>query len=171
MSELAGEQARRAAASGLCWLWLTVIVLVTDQLTKAWVSASFSLYERLHLLPFLDITRVHNRGAAFSFLSSAAGWQRWFFSALALAVSLMIVIWLRRLPSGQRRLAAGLAFVLGGALGNLWDRLQHGYVVDFIDVYYGNWHWPAFNVADSAITVGAALLILDALAARRRGGV
>jgi signal peptidase II len=178
MTAPAGAHSGRAAVttgrgwtSGLRWLWLTGVVLVLDQLTKAWVSASFSLYERINVLPFLDITRVHNRGAAFSFLSTAAGWQRWFFAALALAVSVMIVVWLRRLPAGQRLLAASLALVLGGALGNLWDRLQLGYVIDFIDVYYGSWHWPAFNVADSAITVGAALLILDALAGRRRGGV
>lgn len=161
----------RRRASALRWLWLTGVVLALDQLTKVWVSASFSLYERINVLPLLDITRVHNRGAAFSFLSSASGWQRWFFAALALAVSVMIVVWLRRLAPGQHRLAAGLALVLGGALGNLWDRLLHGYVVDFIDVYYQDWHWPAFNLADSAITIGAALLILDALAARRRGGV
>lgn len=178
MTEPAGAQADRPAAAGgrgrtggLRWLWLAGVVLALDRITKAWVSASFSLYERIDVLPFLDITRVHNRGAAFSFLSTASGWQRWFFAGLALAVSVMIVVWLRRLPADQRRLAASLALVLGGALGNLWDRLQLGYVVDFIDVYYGDWHWPAFNVADSAITVGAALLILDALATRRRGGV
>ncbi len=160
-----------ARAGSLRWLWLTGAVLVLDQLTKAWIAATLSLYERIPLLPFLDITRVHNRGAAFSFLSTAAGWQRWFFTALAFAVSVAILVWLRRLPGSQRRLAAGLALVLGGALGNLWDRLQHGYVVDFIDVYYGGWHWPAFNVADSAISIGAALLILDALAVRKRGEV
>lgn len=160
-----------ARARGLRWLWLTGAVLALDQLTKAWIAATLSLYERIPLLPFLDIIRVHNRGAAFSFLSTAAGWQRWFFTALALAVSVAILVWLRRLPGGQRRLAAGLALVLGGALGNLWDRLQYGYVVDFIDVYYGGWHWPAFNVADSAISIGAALLILDALAVRKRGEV
>lgn len=158
-------------AGGLRWLWLTGIVLISDQITKAWVTASLGLYERINVIPFLDITRVHNRGAAFSFLSTASGWQRWFFAALALAVSVLIVVWLRRLPPGQRTLSAGLTLILGGALGNLWDRLQLGYVVDFIDVYYQAWHWPAFNVADSAITVGAALLILDALAVRRRGGV
>ena len=158
-------------ACGLRWLWLTGVVLIFDQITKAWIAASLSLYDRIELLSFLNITRVHNRGAAFSFLSTASGWQRWFFTVLAFAVSVMILLWLRRLPAGQQRLAAGLALVLGGALGNLWDRLQFGYVVDFIDVYYGNWHWPAFNVADSAITIGAVLLILDALAARKRGGV
>jgi signal peptidase II len=174
MTDPAGVQPGEASVAGgrgLRWLWLAGIVLAFDQLIKAWVSASLSLYERFNVLPFLDITRVHNRGAAFSFLSTASGWQRWFFTALALAVSVTIVVWLRRMSSDQYRLAAGLALVLGGALGNLWDRVQHGYVVDFIDFYYGNWHWPAFNVADSAITVGAVLLILDALAARRRSRV
>jgi signal peptidase II len=174
MTDPAGVQPGEASVAGgrgLRWLWLAGIVLAFDQLIKAWVSASLSLYERFNVLPFLDITRIHNRGAAFSFLSTASGWQRWFFTALALTVSIIIVMWMRRLPPGQNRLAIGLSLVLGGALGNLWDRLQHGYVVDFIDVYYGSWHWPAFNVADSAITVGAALLILDTLAARRRGGV
>jgi len=166
-----GAMDSRRQAGGLRWLWLTGVVLIFDQITKAWIAASLSLYDRIELLSFLNITRVHNRGAAFSFLSTASGWQRWFFTVLAFAISVMILLWLRRLPAGQQRLAAGLALVLGGALGNLWDRLQYGYVVDFIDVYYGNWHWPAFNVADSAITVGAVLLILDALAARKRGGV
>lgn len=168
---MSGSEVTRSRAGGLRWLWLTGAVLVLDQATKVWIAASLSLYERIPLLPSLDIIRVHNRGAAFSFLSSAAGWQRWFFTALALAVSVVILLWLRRMPGEQRRLAAGLALVLGGALGNLSDRLRLGYVVDFIDVYYGSWHWPAFNVADSAISVGAALLILDALATRKRGRV
>jgi signal peptidase II len=114
---------------------------------------------------------MRNTGAAFSFLSRASGWQRWFFTTVALSISTALVIWLRRLPPGQNRLAAGLALILGGALGNVWDRLQSGQVVDFIYVYYQNWYWPAFNVADSAITVGAGLLILDTLASRRRGAV
>jgi signal peptidase II len=156
---------------GLRWLWLTAVIVAFDQLTKAWVNASVALYERINLLPFLDITHMRNSGAAFSFLSNASGWQRWFFTALALAVSAMILVWLRRLPREQHRLSAGLALILGGALGNVWDRLQFGHVIDFIYIYYQGWYWPAFNVADSAISVGAALLILDALAARRRGGV
>lgn len=149
--------------SGLRWLWLAAAVLVVDQLTKLWVSAALRLYEEVVLLPFLNVTLVHNTGAAFSFLSSASGWQRWFFILLALAVSAAIVVWLRRIGREQRWVPAGLALILGGALGNVWDRLAYGHVVDFIDVHYGGWHWPAFNAADSAITVGAAILILDAL--------
>ena len=159
------------SGGGLRWLWLTAAVVILDQLTKAWVNASVALYQRIEILPFLDITHMRNTGAAFSFLSRASGWQRWFFTAVALSVSIALVIWLRRLPPGQNRLAAGLALILGGALGNVWDRLQSGQVVDFIYVYYQNWYWPAFNVADSAITVGAGLLILDTLASRRRGAV
>jgi signal peptidase II len=157
--------------NSLRWLWLTAVVVAFDQLTKAWVNASVALYQRIEILPFLDITHMRNTGAAFSFLSRASGWQRWFFTAVALSISTALVIWLRRLPPGQNRLAAGLALILGGALGNVWDRLQSGQVVDFIYVYYQNWYWPAFNVADSAITVGAGLLILDTLASRRRGAV
>ncbi len=147
----------------LRWLWLSVAVVALDQASKAHVSAVFSLYESMPLFPGLNITLLHNTGAAFSFLSSAAGWQRWFFVAIALVVSVVIVLWLRRLEAGQRWQAVALALVLGGALGNLWDRMVFGYVVDFIDVYYDRWHWPAFNVADSAITIGAAMLIIDAL--------
>jgi signal peptidase II len=157
--------------NGLRWLWLTAVVVIIDQLTKAWVNVSVALYQRIEILPFLDITHMRNTGAAFSFLSRASGWQRWFFTAVALSVSTALVLWLRRLPPGQNRLAAGLALILGGALGNVWDRLQSGQVVDFIYVYYQSWYWPAFNVADSAITVGAGLLILDALASRRKGAV
>lgn len=153
--------------SGLRWIWLAAVVLIVDQATKAWVSAGLRLYEETALLPFLNITLVHNTGAAFSFLSTASGWQRWFFVGLALGVSAAIVVWLGRMGREQRWVPAGLALILGGALGNLWDRLAHGYVVDFIDVYYREWHWPAFNAADSAITIGAAILIVDALSSAR----
>lgn len=160
---MVSDMSPRWSESGLRWLWLAVVVLAVDQLTKAWVSATLRLYEDISVLPFLDITLVHNTGAAFSFLSGASGWQRWFFVALALAVSAAILVWLGRIGRGQRWVPAGLALILGGALGNVWDRLVHGYVIDFIDVYYRSWHWPAFNVADSAITVGAVILVVDAL--------
>lgn len=153
--------------SGLRWVWLTAVVLAADQLTKAWVSVSLRLYESVSVLPFLDITLVHNTGAAFSFLSTASGWQRWFFVFLALTVSIAILVWMARIGRGQRWVPAGLALILGGALGNVWDRLVHGHVIDFIDVYYRDWHWPAFNAADSAITVGAVILIIDALSSSR----
>jgi len=148
------------------WLWLSVAVIVLDQATKFLVTRFLDLYERVEVLPVLDFTLLHNTGAAFSILAGASGWQRWFFIVLAVAVSLALVIWLWRLPRGDRLIAIALALVLGGALGNLIDRVRHGYVVDFIHAHWGAAYFPAFNIADSAITVGAALLILDAFRQR-----
>lgn len=146
------------------WLWLAAAVIVLDQISKFVITRYLNLYESISLLPFLNFTLLHNTGAAFSFLADAGGWQRWFFIFLGLAVSMAIVVWLRKMPAREHRwLAAALALILGGALGNVIDRAVHGYVVDFIDFYYGTWHWPAFNVADSAITVGAVMLIIDSL--------
>lgn len=145
------------------WYSLAVLIVVLDQLTKQWVSSSFSYGESLELLPFLNLTLVHNMGAAFSFLSDAGGWQRWFFAIVSLIVSVVLIFWLSRLPARQYLLATALALVLGGAIGNLWDRVFIGYVVDFIDVFYQKYHWPAFNIADTSITVGAILLILESL--------
>ena len=145
------------------WYSLAVLIVVLDQLTKQWVSSSFSYGESLELLPFLNLTLVHNMGAAFSFLSDAGGWQRWFFAIVSLIVSVVLIVWLSRLPARQYLLATALALVLGGAIGNLWDRVFLGYVVDFIDVFYQKHHWPAFNIADTSITVGAILLILESL--------
>ncbi|HLA74547.1 MAG TPA: signal peptidase II [Gammaproteobacteria bacterium] len=143
------------------WLWLSVLVIVLDQLTKYWASQALQLHEPVAVLPFFNFTLMHNTGAAFSFLNQAGGWQRWFFITIALIVSTVIVLWIRRLPATERWMALALSLIAGGALGNVWDRIQHGYVVDFIDLYYQNWHWPAFNVADSAITVGAVMLVLE----------
>ena len=159
-------EAGAKAAPPMGWLALSLVVLACDQASKAWASASLVLHRPRPLLPFLDLTLMHNRGAAFSFLHAAGGWQRWFFTGLALLVAAAILWWLWRLPRKERVAACALSLVLGGALGNAWDRMRLGYVVDFIDVHYGDWHWPAFNVADSAITVGAVLLVLDGL--RRR---
>ncbi len=145
------------------WYLLAVLIIVLDQLTKQWVSSSFSYGESLELFPFLNLTLVHNMGAAFSFLSDAGGWQRWFFAIVSLLVSVVLIVWLSRLPARQYLLATALALVLGGAVGNLWDRVFLGYVVDFVVVYYQKYHWPAFNVADTAITIGAILLILESL--------
>ena len=157
----------RAGASN--WLWLSLAVILADQWVKNLIVEKFTLYQSVEVLPVLDITRLHNTGAAFSFLAGASGWQRWFFIGLGIVVSSVILIWLRRLPArGQHLLASGLALILGGALGNVIDRVQWGYVVDFIHVHYERWYFPAFNVADSAITVGAALLILDALIVGRK---
>jgi signal peptidase II len=150
----------RAAA----WLLLSAAIVLADQLTKSYITQHYGEFEFTRVLPVLDITRMHNVGAAFSFLASASGWQRWFFIVLAVVVSIAITAWLCRLPRGTHGLlAAGLALVLGGALGNVIDRIRLGHVIDFIHFHWDRAYFPAFNVADSAITVGAALLLLDAL--------
>jgi signal peptidase II len=153
----------RASMSGWRFLPLAAAVILVDQLSKAWMVHHFSLFDRVHVLPVLDIILTYNTGAAFSFLAKASGWQRWVFVLLALLVSGTLIAWMRRLSAAaQPLLAAGLALIVGGALGNMLDRLMIGRVVDFIHVHWGHAYFPAFNVADSAITIGAALLILDA---------
>jgi signal peptidase II len=147
------------------WLWLAALVVLADQASKFAASSLLEYARPVTLLPWFDFTLHHNRGAAFSFLSDAGGWQRWFFAVLALAVSAMIVLWLRSLRAGQRLLPLGLALVLGGALGNLIDRLWLGYVVDFISVHYRDYYFPTFNIADAAISCGAALVVLDSVLA------
>jgi signal peptidase II len=155
------EHRSRAAA---WWLLLSAVIVLFDQLTKTYITRHFGEFEFRTVLPILDITRMHNVGAAFSFLASASGWQRWLFIGLALCVSVAIIVWLCRLPRGTNVfLAAGLALVLGGALGNVIDRIRLGHVIDFIHFHWDRAYFPAFNVADSAITVGAACLLLDAL--------
>jgi signal peptidase II len=152
----------KAGASN--WLWLAVVVMALDQWTKSLIVDRFEEFDKIVLLPVLEIMRLHNEGAAFSFLSTAGGWQRWMFIGLGVIVSAAILVWLRRLPpKGQGLLAAGLSLILGGALGNVIDRVLLGHVIDFIRVHWGEHYFPAFNVADSAITVGAALVILDNL--------
>ena len=145
------------------WLWLAALVIVLDQATKMYFSATMQLGESVSLLPMFSWTLAHNYGAAFSFLHDAGGWQRWFFAGIALVVSGGILFWLKTLPANARFLACALVLVLGGALGNLYDRMMLGYVVDFIHVHYGTWHFPAFNIADCGISVGAAMLIFDSL--------
>jgi signal peptidase II len=156
-------------SSGWRWLPLSVVVIVLDQAVKAWMVHHFTPFERVRVLSVLDIILAYNTGAAFSFLSDAAGWQRWLFVVLALAVSAVLIGWMRRLRAPpQSLLASGLALIVGGAIGNMIDRLTFGRVVDFIHVHAGNAYFPAFNVADSAITVGAGLLLLDAWLEGRR---
>jgi signal peptidase II len=151
------------AASGWRWLPLSAAVIVADQLVKAWIVHHFSPLERVHVLPTLDIILTYNTGAAFSFLSEGTGWQRWLFIVLALAVSAALIVWMRRLNARVHSLlACGLALILGGAIGNMLDRLAIGRVVDFIHVHWGRAYFPAFNIADSAITIGAVLLLIDA---------
>ena len=156
-----------SAASLAPWLAIAAIVVVVDQLTKMLIVQAFQLGESHTVAPFFNIVRWHNTGAAFSFLAHAAGWQRWFFVALGLAATTFIV-WLLRRHGSQRVFSAALALILGGALGNVIDRLLHGYVIDFIQVHWGSAYFPSFNVADSAITIGAGLLILDELRRVRR---
>jgi signal peptidase II len=143
------------------WLLVTAAVIVLDLYTKQLATELLVLYRPHAVFPWLNMTLAHNYGAAFSFLSSAGGWQRWFFIVLASVVSVILLVWLFRLPRREWLTGLGLALVLGGALGNLADRVRLGYVIDFVDVHFKGWHYPAFNVADSAITCGIALLILD----------
>jgi signal peptidase II len=155
--------------NGWRWLPLTAGLMVLDQITKHLIVERFQEGERKELLPMLDLTLAYNRGAAWSFLADAGGWQRWFFAVLAIAVSVFIFIWLGRLKArAQWMLSCALSLILAGALGNVIDRIRLGHVVDFVLVYWGNSEFPAFNVADSAITVGAILLLLDALLESRR---
>ena len=158
-----------AARRPALWPWLAIAlaIIVLDQLTKAIVVARLELGDLHVVTPFFDIVRAHNRGAAFSFLRDASGWQRWFFTAIGIGAAIFIV-WMLRRHGGQRLFGWALALILGGALGNVIDRLLHGHVVDFIQVHWGRAYFPAFNVADSAISVGAALLILDELLRVRR---
>jgi signal peptidase II len=151
------------AASGWRWLPLAAAIIVADQLVKAWITHHFSLFERVHVLKVLDIILTYNTGAAFSFLSQASGWQRWLFVVLAAGVATALLVWMRRLDARVHGLlACGLALIVGGALGNMLDRLTIGRVVDFIHVHWGRAYFPAFNVADSAITIGALVLLIDA---------
>ena len=146
------------------WLWygLSALVVGIDQLSKVYFENNFQLYQTVSVIePIFNFTLAHNYGAAFSFLADQGGWQRFFFSGLAFGVCGFIIVYLRRLPRDTGVLSAGLALIMAGALGNLMDRVRLGYVVDFIHVYYQNSHFPAFNIADSAITLGTILLLID----------
>lgn len=147
--------------SALRWLLLSVVILIADQVTKHIVLANLGLHETIEVFAgWLNWTLAYNEGAAFSFLADAGGWQRWFFTALAIVISAVMIVWLSRTARSDWRTALPLSLVIGGAIGNVIDRIRFGHVVDFIDVYYGASHWPAFNIADSAICVGAVLLII-----------
>jgi len=144
------------------WFWviLASIIVVIDQYTKGWFDSHLYYGERWQILPFFDVTLLYNPGAAFSFLAGADGWQRWFFSLIALIATVLIVYWLQRQPD-KKLFCTALSCILGGALGNVLDRILHGHVIDFILFHWQSWHFPAFNVADIAITIGAALLIIE----------
>lgn len=159
----------RSFSALLPWLGIALAVILLDQITKTLILGTFQLGDSRTITSFFNLVRVHNSGAAFSFLAGASGWQRWFFIGLGAAAALFIV-WMLRSHGGQRLFSWALALILGGAVGNVVDRLLHGYVVDFIQVHHRNWYFPSFNVADSAITLGAILLIVDELRRVRRAG-
>ncbi len=164
-----GSDARRKGRGGAFrWLWCSLAVVIADQATKVAAVALLDPASPVELVPTLDLVLAYNTGAAFSFLSSAGGWQRWLFIGLAVAICAFILHWMRDLPRAARRLPLALSLILGGAVGNVVDRVRIGAVVDFIDFHVGDWHWPVFNIADSAICVGAALLVLGMF--RREGG-
>jgi len=150
------------------WLLLSAVVVLLDLYTKQLAMQHLELYRPNAVFSWLNFTLAHNTGAAFSFLASSGGWQRWFLSAVAVIIVAVLLVWLWRLPHRARLLPSALSLVIGGAIGNLIDRIRFGYVVDFIDVHYAGWHWPAFNLADSAIVVGVILLLLDSLIPSRR---
>jgi signal peptidase II len=159
----------RTSSSGsmLPWLGLALIILIADQFTKTLILGSYRLGDSTTVTSFFNIVRAHNTGAAFSFLAAASGWQRWLFTAIGIVATIFIV-WMLRSHPGQKLFSFSLACILGGAIGNVVDRLLHGYVVDFLQFHWAGWYFPAFNVADSAITIGAACLILDELLRVRR---
>lgn len=160
---------RASPGSGMLpWLGLALIILIADQFTKVLILGHYRLGDSTFVTSFFNVVRVHNTGAAFSFLAQASGWQRWFFTGIGVA-AVAFILWMLRSHGGQRLFAFALSCILGGAVGNVIDRVVHGYVIDFLDFHWAGWHFPAFNVADSAITVGAVCLILDELLRVRRG--
>jgi len=172
---MAKGKGARAASGWLLWIGIAALIVVVDQFTKVLILGSFQYGESLTLTSYFNLVRVHNLGAAFSFLSNAGGWQRWFFTGIGIAATLFMV-WMLRSHAGQRLFSSAISFILGGAVGNVIDRLLHGYVVDFLDfhwafldgIFHGG-HFPAFNIADAGITVGAVCLILDEILRVRRG--
>lgn len=159
----------KSSSSGgmLQWLGLAFIILIADQFTKVLIVGYYHLGDSTYVTSFFNIVRVHNSGAAFSFLADASGWQRWFFTGIGVLAA-AVILWMLKSHGGQKLFAFALACILGGAIGNVIDRIMYGYVVDFLDFHWRGWHFPAFNIADSAITIGAACLILDELLRVRR---
>ncbi|NOY73342.1 MAG: lipoprotein signal peptidase [Gammaproteobacteria bacterium] len=167
--------------SGLFWLWVTLLVLIFDQWTKVLADSTLTLYNPVVLMPYFNLTLAYNEGAAFSFLSDAGGWQKWFFIILAILVCIVLVIWLSRLSVVAKWESIALSLVLGGAIGNVIDRFLYGHVIDFLDVYYESescffmfadagmsCHWPAFNLADAAIMIGAVMLIIESFMVEKK---
>src|SRR3546814_4269531 len=168
----AASAGNTAAATGRAprigrWMALAALVIILDQATKLYFNASFDYGQRLKVMPWFDFTLLYNRGAAFCFLASEAGWQRWLFTALGI-VAAAVIVWLLRRHQGQARFSLALTLILGGALGNVIDRVAYGHVIDFLLFYWNDWYYPAFNLADVSITCGAILLVLDELLRARR---
>ncbi|NOG31789.1 lipoprotein signal peptidase [Halomonas sp. TBZ9] len=169
MPDQAGSQAPLAPMrQPLRWLWLALVVIALDLATKYAASHWLNYAQPVEVLPFFNLTLLHNTGAAFSFLAGHPGWQRWFFAAVAIGASIALTVWLSRLKTDEKLLAIALPLIIGGALGNLYDRLVHGYVVDFLSFHVAGWYYPAFNIADIGITLGAAGMIWESLFADRR---
>jgi signal peptidase II len=167
--ELKMNQERKAGEpSALIWLWLSIFVIAFDLITKQLAENFLSYGQPVPILPLFDLTLLYNPGAAFSFLAGENGWQRWFFTAIALVVSTVLIAWLYKLPRENKWLAVALTLILGGAIGNLFDRLVYGHVIDFISIHWQGSYFPAFNIADSAITIGAFMLVLDVVFEARR---
>lgn len=168
MPDLSQPQSTKQAANSqshgmLKWLWVTACIVVADLATKALATQKLVFAQPVEVLSFFNLTLLHNTGAAFSFLSDAGGWQRWFFTAIALATVVVLLVWLWRLPKTDRWIAIALALIMGGAIGNVYDRIVQGYVIDFLHFHWGDAYFPAFNIADSAITLGAVMMGLDIL--------
>ncbi|MBV2091755.1 MAG: signal peptidase II [Candidatus Thiodiazotropha sp. (ex Ctena orbiculata)] len=150
------------------WLWLSFVVILLDQLTKQMADRMLTLYEPVYVLPIFDLTLIYNKGAAFSFLSDQGGWQRWFFTVLAIVVTTVLTVWLWRLKQQEKWVAVSLSLIIGGAIGNVIDRILFGHVIDFLHFHYQQHYWPAFNIADSAITLGVGIMLYDALVLAKR---
>lgn len=164
---MAKPTSTKSSSGMLPWLGLALLILIADQFTKVLILGYYRLGDATYVTSFFNLVRVHNAGAAFSFLANAGGWQRWFFTAIGIAAAIFI-IWMLKSHNGQKLFAFALACILGGAIGNVIDRTLYGYVVDFLDFHVAGWHFPAFNIADSAISIGAVCLILDEILRVRR---
>jgi signal peptidase II len=161
------------STTGLKWLWITLIALIADQLTKLWAKEALAYGNVIEVLPHFDFKLAFNYGAAFSFLASAGGWQQWALSVFAIVVSSVLVVWMSRIKAEERWLGISLALVLSGAIGNVIDRLTYGYVIDFIDWYVSKdgYHWPTFNIADCAISIGAVMLLVESFLPKKTSSV
>ncbi len=151
---------KKLYTSGLVWLWIAILILVIDRYSKLWIVDHLTFQEPLRILPFFNLTLAFNTGAAFSFLHSASGWQNWFLGGLAIIISILVLYWLAKSPARAGWMNIALCLILGGALGNAWDRMLYGYVIDFLSFHLGDWHFAIFNLADSAICVGAFMVFL-----------